>query len=136
MWRIVLLLVFLALPSWASAKPLVATAVTPALAVDLNKGQLLWTWTQGDPTKNGIADGFNVTCTSQTVQNPTPVVKQLVGTAIRNVLVSDIPLQSDTWLCTVDAYNAIGRSAESNSVTFQGGYVPSTPTGFTLGTVP
>lgn len=113
----------IAVPALAQAAPQI---------VDLNKGYLQWAWSQGDPTQNGPADGFDMNCTSGTVV----VKKQVADPAARKCMLTAIPLTIGTWTCTVDAYNAGGTSGQSNAVSFQASLSPSLPTGLSVGQNP
>jgi len=101
----------------------------PVIAVDIDKGKLQFSWTQGSggmPTffksKCGTSSGTHGTLFSQSfVQSSDNLYTIPVSAATAN--------SPGTYFCVVVAGNPVGESAPTNEISFFAGTVPAAPIG-------
>jgi hypothetical protein len=92
---------------------LLSSPVFGQQAVDLNKDQLSWTWSQGQGLP---VDGFRMKCGIQT--KTYAQVSEIPSPAARAVPIAKIVPTSGTYFCAVAGYAKAQESPLSNEVNF------------------
>lgn len=93
-----------------------------AIAVDIAKAKLVWTWSQGT---GGVPAEFRIKCgnTSGSYTKTTPVT----NIALRELAIATAINGVGTWFCVATAANEFGESGATAEITFRAGAVPTSP---------
>ena len=91
-----------------------------AIAVDISKAKLVWTWTQGT---GGVPTEFRVKC-GQTAGTYTKTTT-LTNIALRELAIATAITGVGNWFCTGTVANEFGESAAAAEVSFRAGAVPA-----------
>lgn len=93
------------------------------VAVDINKSSLQWDWAIGT---GGAVDSFVVQCGA----SPTALTNQttIPDPAARSASIKSVITGPGSWFCNTLARNQFGDSPPSNTVQFNAGTAPASPT--------
>lgn len=99
------------------------------ISVNINRTDLIWEWTQGQPPDDGVAEKFTVKC-----GQATGVYTKLTDVSFPNRIlpVRQAITGNGNWFCVVTASNQFGESGASNEIPFAAGAPPSSPLGAKL----